>query len=100
MEKVNTLSDFFFLPSWLKKVEEERRTKLDIMRVYRSCMTIMGSFFFCFYKNGVVVKKIINMGQVVLTWHDFICRSRANLAQFCHVSLKSCQLGMTFATST
>jgi len=34
-------------------------------------MTIMGYFFY-FYQNGVVVKKITNMGQVVPSWHDFV----------------------------
>jgi len=64
----------FFLPSW--------------------------SLFFFFYQNGVVVKKIINMGQVVPTWHNFICRSRVKLSRLRHVSLKSCQLGTTSPTST
>ena len=58
-----------------------------------------GVIFFCFYQNGVRLKKITNLGkscligttsyaEVVLIRHDF-----------CHVILKSCQLGTTSALS-
>jgi len=58
-----------------------------------------GVIFFCFYQNGVHLKKITNLGkscligttsyaEVVLIRHDF-----------CQVILKSCQLGTTSALS-
>ena len=62
-------------------------------------MTIMG-FFFLFLLKWGRFKKNYKYGQVVLTWHDFICRSRAKLARLCHVSLKSCQVDTTSAMST
>ena len=68
---------------------------MNLVLCYAICGFSHHGTFFCFYQNGVVVKKITNMGQVVSIWHDFICRSRAKLVRLCHVSLKSCQLGTT-----
>ena len=61
--------------------------------------TMMGLFFFCFYQNGVRLKKITNLGkscQLGTTSYAEVVPIRHD---FCHVILKSCQLGTTSALS-
>jgi len=61
-------------------------------------LTMMG-LFFCFYQNGVRLKKITNLGKS----YQFGTTSYAEVVpirhDFCHVILKSCQLGTTSALS-
>jgi len=58
-----------------------------------------GVIFFGFYQNGVRLKKITNLGKSC----QFGTTSYAEIVSikhdFCHVILKSCQLGTTFALS-
>jgi len=58
-----------------------------------------GVIFFLFLPKWSPFKKNYKFRQVVSIWHDFICTNRSNLTRLCHVILKLCQLGMTFALS-
>jgi len=57
-----------------------------------------GLFFF-FYQNGVCLKKITNLGKLCLIGTTSYAEVVSIRHDFCHVILKSCQLGTTSAMS-
>ena len=71
---------------------------IKVREIFSGFWSLWG-FFFCLYKNGVRFKKITNLGKS----YQFGTTSYAQIVSirhdFCHVILKSCQLGTTSALS-
>jgi len=58
-----------------------------------------GATFFCFYQNGIRLKKITNLGKSCLIGTTSYAEVVPIRHDFYHVILKSCQLGTTSALS-